>query len=213
MSNDGIRKKSDFRGDRLNSNRLIIQDQPVSITGDKTTTMGRSARVEKMKLVPIDDNVVIAATLLSVVDKGVRKKTLLTVEECLLHAGASLEAASNRSIQQRVRRRQVKLEFRSVLAVTDALLNRMNPCPLSQKDLQMLVLDERMGLIASALVYGIAKSAQHKASRLGSARKCMRHASSHPWIADNPSKQKQVQRLLYHERSIYRIFVIIFKSC
>jgi hypothetical protein len=75
-----------------------------------------------------------AAALLYLVVLSVKQPPLLSVSQCMRHAGMSLITADNPSAQKRVRRLVAKLELKYVLSHVDNLLSGIrsydHPCPV-----------------------------------------------------------------------------------
>lgn len=158
---------------------------------------GRARRGAKQKLPKIDGDTFKAAALLCVVEKDVREKACLTVSECMVHAGLPSDVSSSRSFQQRVRRLEAKVNYRSVLAIADDMVNERHPCPPSLDILKNQKPGLDKALLGAAPVHLIVKSAEKTpaCSQLRSMRQCMHHAGLLPMYAEEPSQQKKAHCL------------------
>jgi hypothetical protein len=98
----------------------------------------------------------------------------------MMHAGLPPTVASNRSIQQRVRRLASKLDINRLLSSLDTMLQELYP---SDHPLSQVPLDPDRRTMAAALIYLVAVSV--KQPPLLSVSQCMRHAGMSLITANN----------------------------
>lgn len=153
-----------------------------------------TARVDKENRIPsVDQDALKAAALISVIETYIRDKPRLTVPECMKLAGIPENVASNKTIQQRVRRLVKKLSIRIVLAaIDDSLLAHHGICPNVVETQEQAFCES--ALKAAALIHLIDSSAREQT--LLSAYDCMLHAGLSPIAAEYPTSQPLLLRLV-----------------
>jgi len=152
-----------------------------------------SKKSVKENLPPIDQGALIAAALICLIETYVHKQPRLTVPECMRHAGLPRNVATNRNIQQRVRRLVNKLDFYSVLAAIDDTLLALHGIQPNPFETPEQAFCER-SLKAAVLIHLIDISARDEP--LLSACDCMLHAGLPPVVANDPTSVQLLHRLV-----------------
>ena len=147
----------------------------------------------KQSIPPVDANAIKAAALVSVIEKHVHEKPLLTVPGCMRLAGISTNLTNNTSLQMRVRRLARRLDVFNILDAIDNTLLQMHGIrpipPTSQAEAFY-----QSALKAAVLIHLIDISARERP--ILSLYECLIHAGLSPTVAEDSTGQQLVRRLV-----------------